>query len=141
MTQKRRELETHMVFFNDLRRQIKAGDQLHYFYGQRNNQFLFMNYGFTMPDNKYDSMQFYVNRTLADVKGLDLPKYFTEVQDYSNNSEFQPKLIYDESHPIPNRLLIKHTDLGLHEGLWTETIRLKKGKLNSTLILYLRVLY
>lgn len=64
-TQNARELDTYLVFYNHCRRTIQPGDQLYNYYGQRNNRCLFKTYGFTILDNKYDSYEFYVNRSLA----------------------------------------------------------------------------
>ena len=47
--------ETYMVFVNDTREKMRAGDQVFINYGPRTNAFLFYNYGFAFADNKNDS--------------------------------------------------------------------------------------
>lgn len=46
--QQNQEGDTYVVFFNDTRRTIEPGQELHYCYGARSNLYLFLYYGFTM---------------------------------------------------------------------------------------------
>ena len=64
VTQGKREMDTYLAFYNDIRRDIQPGEQLYYFYGQRSNIFLFLNYGFVLEFNKFDSYELYVNMKL-----------------------------------------------------------------------------
>ena len=69
--QERREPDTYIAYYNDIRRPIEPGEQLYYFYGERSNLFLLMNYGFAIEDNKYDSFEFHLNRDLKYIKDMD----------------------------------------------------------------------
>lgn len=66
------EPNTYIAFYNDIRRTIQKGDQVYYFYGQRSNLFLFLNYGFALEDNKFDSYAFYVNMAFDKIKDANL---------------------------------------------------------------------
>jgi hypothetical protein len=46
---------THFVMCNNTRTTIKEGEQILFCYGARPNRALMVNYGFSFPDNKYDS--------------------------------------------------------------------------------------
>ena len=69
------EPDTYVAFYNDIWRTINAGDQVYYFYGQRSNMFLLLNYGFAIEDNKYDSYTFYVNMALNKIMDVNLPEW------------------------------------------------------------------
>ena len=46
--------DCHFVFVNNNRQSFKKGDQVYYCYGNRNNTYLLLNYGFCFPNNKYE---------------------------------------------------------------------------------------
>ena len=66
--------KTYFAFVNCERRPIKKGDQAYYCYGKRSNAFLLLNYGFCIPDNKYDSLIVRVKLNV-EVKDHDLTDY------------------------------------------------------------------
>ena len=49
---------------------MKKGEQAWNCYGNRNNLFLLINYGFCFQDNLYDSFEFYVNIPKAIISTL-----------------------------------------------------------------------
>ena len=49
--------DTYFTYVNKTRRTLEPGEQVYYCYGNRNNRFLLINYGFCFPDNKYDSYE------------------------------------------------------------------------------------
>lgn len=123
--QKTCELDTYIAFYNNCGRTIQPDDQVFFDYGQRNNQYLFMTYGFTILDNKYDSYEFYVNRCLADVKDFNKFEYFEDTEEVVS---------------VKNKFVITHTDLQKQKTTFqTEKINLKKGKLNTDLLSYIKL--
>ena len=121
------------------------GDQLYYFYGQRSNLFLFMNYGFAIEDNKYDSYQIQVNIDIQNIKDTSFKDFFEGkqliqklVQRPNENQEKKKK---DEAYASGNKMLIEYSHIGLIRNLHYEKIRLKKNHLNEELIAYIRLLF
>ena len=62
--QKELENDTYIAFFNDTKDKINPGEEVFFSYGNRGNIYLLIYYGFTLPDNKYDSFVFDVNMRL-----------------------------------------------------------------------------
>ena len=123
--QKTCELDTYIAFYNNCSRTIQPDDQVFFDYGQRNNQYLFMTYGFTILDNKYDSYEFYVNRCLADVKDFNKFEYLEDTE---------------EEVSVKNKFVITHKDLQKQKTtLETANINLKKGKLNTDLLSHIKL--
>ena len=120
------------------------GDQLYYFYGQRSNLFLFMNYGFAIEDNKYDSYQIQVNIDIQNIKDTSFKDFFEGKQLIQKlmqrTNENQEKKKKDEAYASGNKMLIEYSHIGLIRNLHYEKIRLKKNHLNEELIAYIRLL-
>ena len=121
------------------------GDQLYYFYGQRSNLFLFMNYGFAIEDNKYDSYQIQVNIDIQNIKDTSFKDFFEGKQLIQKlmqrTNENQEKKKKDEAYASGNKMLIEYSHIGLIRNLHYEKIRLKKNHLNEELIAYIRLLF
>ena len=53
--------DSYFIMMNRSGKPIKAGQQIYYNYGKRNNAYLFQNYGFVMNDaNQYNTLHFRV---------------------------------------------------------------------------------
>jgi hypothetical protein len=65
------EEETYFCLTNMHRKVLKKGDQAFNCYGNRSNRFLLMDYGFAFHDNRYDSVELFLNMT-ADNKTLEI---------------------------------------------------------------------
>lgn len=63
--------ETYFCLTNMNRAPLKKGEQAYNCYGNRSNRFLLMDYGFAFPDNKYDSVELYLNMS-SEYKQLDI---------------------------------------------------------------------
>ena len=109
------------------------GEQLYYFYGQRSNLFLFMNYGFAIEDNKYDSYQFHVNIDIENIKDTSFQRF------YKGEPLFEQREKKKEQFRSGEKMLIQYSHIGLIRNLHYEKIRLKKGKLNEELMAYIRL--
>lgn len=72
------EPDTYVAFYNDIWRTINKGDQVYYFYGQRSNLFLLLNYGFALEDNKYDSFAFNVNMAFDKIVDVNMSAWLHE---------------------------------------------------------------
>lgn len=103
--------QTYFVMVNCERKTIKKGEQVFYCYGKRSNAFLLLNYGFCIPDNKYDSFSFRVKL------GVQLQK--SDLHDYS-------QIV----------VTLKEDDYAC-----SEEIRLKYDQLNDVLLGYLRTIF
>ena len=53
--------DSYFTLVNTKRRQISVGEEVTYCYGCRSNKFLLTHYGFCIPDNRYDSFEFFLN--------------------------------------------------------------------------------
>lgn len=61
--------ETYFVFVNETREPMKAGTQAWNCYGNRNNEYLLINYGFCFQDNLYDSFTLHLRLDVDIQKG------------------------------------------------------------------------
>jgi len=65
------EEETYFCLTNMNRNILKKGEQAFNCYGNRTNRFLLMDYGFAFTNNRYDSVELFLNMT-ADNKTLEI---------------------------------------------------------------------
>jgi len=120
--QAKREPDTFIAFYNDSRRTALPGEQLFYCYGKRSNHFLLLNYGFCIADNCFDAFEIWLN---------------IDVQKVAVRLDAGP---LDQELAVTERLLVPYSEVGEHDGLWAEVVRLEKGRLCPELLSYLRLL-
>ena len=53
--------DTYFCLTNMHRQTLKKGEQAYNCYGNRSNRYLLMDYGFAFADNKYNSVELYMN--------------------------------------------------------------------------------
>jgi hypothetical protein len=51
---------SYFVLCTKFKQPFRAGEQVYHCYGRRTNRYLLNNYGFCLPQNKYNSMSFRV---------------------------------------------------------------------------------
>ena len=57
--------DAFLVVANNTERTIRKDEQVMFCYGRRTNYFLLLNYGFALPENRYNSLQFRLWETLS----------------------------------------------------------------------------
>jgi hypothetical protein len=66
--------DSYVVFINETREVMKAGNQCFYSYGSLSNQFLLVVYGFCFANNAYDSYKFNVRMKIDPQHGPFTPE-------------------------------------------------------------------
>jgi hypothetical protein len=118
-----------VYFVIKTRRPLKKGEQIYNFYGGRSNHFLLMWYGFTLKENYYDYVPFRLKinveyNTLC-LQDEELMKEIL-IQNFVYGKEMR------QGNASHNSKKISFSEL-------TREFRLKKNKICSDLIVYLRI--
>lgn len=66
--------ETYFTLTNMCREPLKKGDQAFNCYGNRTNRYLLIDYGFAFENNRYDSLEIYLNMS-NEFKSLEIHDY------------------------------------------------------------------
>ena len=84
---------------------MKAGEQAFNCYGNRNNEYLLINYGFCFPNNLYDSFTFHVKMDLEITK--DKPLVVSQMFAYSRYAKGKVQEIKLKSNQV-NEVLMSY---------------------------------